>query len=86
MMKYLLLCILFASTLALGPTPAIAQDSSKAPCSSFQKLPDGNWKVLRPVKIEHATSSVMLGAGMTIGPGTNAVGVNLYYALQKNCK
>ncbi len=87
MIKYLGPSLVLVCFAAWATAPAIAQaQNGKAPCSSFQKLPDGNWKVLRPVKIENASSSVMLSAGMIIGAGTNALGVNLYNALQKNCK
>jgi hypothetical protein len=71
--------------MTLGIVPAVAQ-TGKAPCASFQKLPDGKWKVLRAVKIEHASASVMLSAGMMIGPGTKALGVDIYAALQKSCQ
>jgi hypothetical protein len=84
MAKYLVLSIVLACSVACGTASAIAQRGN-APCSSFQKLPDGKWKVLKAVKIEHGTQAVMLSANMTIGPGTKAVGVDLYAALQKSC-
>ena len=84
MNKQLVLFIALAGAMILGIPRAIAQ-TAKAPCASFQKLPEGKWRVLRPVKIEHGSASVMLSAGMTIGPGTKAVGVDIYAALQKSC-
>ena len=34
--------------LILASIPVSAQ-TGKAPCASFQKLPDGKWNVLRPI-------------------------------------
>jgi hypothetical protein len=85
MIKHPVHSIVVACSVILGIAPALAE-TGKAPCASFQRLPDGKWKVLRPVKIEHASASVMLSAGMTIGPGTKAVGVDIYAALQKSCQ
>jgi len=85
MSKHLVLSIGVACAVTVGVAPGIAQ-TGKAPCASFQKLPDGKWKVINPVKIEHASTSVMLSAGMIIGPGTKAAGVDIYAALQKSCR
>jgi hypothetical protein len=85
MIKHPVHSIVVACSVILGIAPALAE-TGKAPCASFQRLPDGKWKVLRPVKIEHASAGVMLSAGMTIGPGTKAVGVDIYAALQKSCQ
>jgi hypothetical protein len=57
----------------------------KAPCGSFQKLPDGKWKVVSPVKIETDKGSGMLSPGKTINPGTNVAGVDIFAALQRSC-
>jgi len=64
--------------------PAQAQ-SGKAPCGSFQKLPDGQWSVIKTVKIEHGNASAMINPGTTIGPGTRVAGADIYTALQQNC-
>jgi hypothetical protein len=85
MIKHPVHSIVVACAVILGIAPALAE-TGKAPCASFQRLPDGKWKVLRPVKIEHASASVMLSAGVTIGPGTKAAGVDIYAALQKSCQ
>lgn len=85
MIKHYVRSVVVACAVTLGIAPAIAQNG-KAPCASFQRLPDGKWKVLRPVKLERASASVMLSAGVTIGPGTKAVGVDIYAALQKSCQ
>jgi hypothetical protein len=65
--------------------PAYAQ-TAKAPCISFQKLPDGNWSVAKAIKIEHGHASAILNPGKIISPGTQAAGVDVYAALQKNCQ
>lgn len=83
MIKYFSIPAVFASFL-FAPVAVYAQ-ASKAPCGSFQKLPDGKWSVVKPVKIEHGKASVILNTGTTIGPGTEVVGVDLYEALGKNC-
>jgi len=67
----------------LAPRVGYAED--KAPCGSFQKLPDGKWKVVSPVKIETDKGSGMLSAGKTIAPGTQVAGVDLFAALQRSC-
>jgi hypothetical protein len=84
MNKHLVLSFIAAGAVMAALGSAIAQ-TGKAPCASFQKLPEGKWKVISPVKIEHASTSVMLSTGMTIGPGTKAAGVDIYAALQKSC-
>jgi len=67
---------------------AAAQTSqnSKAPCGSFQKLSDGKWNVLKPIKIQHGTNSVILQPGTLISPTTRVTGIDLYAALQKSCQ
>ena len=56
-----------------------------APCGSFQKLADGKWKVVAPVKIETDKGSGMLSPGRTIVPGTQVGGVDIFAALQRSC-
>jgi len=73
--------VFFIASVSLS---AIAQ-AGKAPCASFQKLPDGKWTVLKPVKIENGTVGVMLNPGTVISPGTRVTGVDIYAALQKSC-
>jgi hypothetical protein len=77
--------VAFSSLLFLGILPTFAQNG-KAPCGSFQKLPNGTWNVVKPIKIEHGTTSATLKAGDSIKPGTHVTGVDLYAALQKNCQ
>jgi hypothetical protein len=79
---FLILAALASSQLASIATYAQA---GKAPCGSFQKLPDGKWNVLKPIKIEHGAQSAMLSTGTIISPGTHVSGVDLYVALEKNC-
>ena len=64
---------------------AVYAQTGKAPCGSFQKLTDGKWNVLKPVKIEHGNASAILSPGTAIVPGTIVAGVDIYAALQKNC-
>jgi hypothetical protein len=73
----------FALTL-LGPSVGYAED--KAPCGSFQKLPDGKWQVVAPVKIETDKGSGMLSPGKTINPGMQVAGIDVFAALQRSCK
>ena len=68
----------------LFPLVGYAQ-TNKAPCGSFQKTADGNWKVISPVKIETDKGSGMLSPGTTINPGKNVAGVDIYAALQRSC-
>jgi hypothetical protein len=74
------------SSVTLLASPQASAENSKAPCGSFQKLPDGAWNVLKPVKIEHGTTSATLNPGTSIKPGTRVTGVDLYAALQKGCQ
>ena len=74
-----------AASVVLVGLPAIAENS-KAPCGSFQKLPDGKWNVLKPVKIEHGKASTVVNPGNKIAPGTHVSGVDLYAALEKSCQ
>ena len=83
MSKYLSFPAIVVSAL-LASVTAQAQ-SGKAPCGSFQKLPDGQWSVLRTVKIEHGNASAMINPGTTIGPGTRVAGADIYLALKRSC-
>lgn len=60
-------------------------EGEKAPCGSFQKLADGTWKVVSPVKIETDKGSGMLSPGTTIKAGKQIGGVDVYAALQRSC-
>jgi hypothetical protein len=60
-------------------------EENKAPCGSFQKLPDGKWKVISPVKIETDKGSGMLSPGKLINPGMLLAGVDIFAALQRSC-
>jgi len=79
------LSILIAAALLAFTAPAAHAQAGKAPCSAFQKLPNGNWTVAQTIKIEHGSASATLNPGLIVSPGTQAAGVNLYAALQKNC-
>ena len=68
MIKYLLIPAVFAS-FPLVSTRRVWTATGKAPCGSFQKLPNGKWSVVRPVKIENGHTSVVINPGTTIGPG-----------------
>jgi len=79
--------VFISSLLAVFAAGSVAlANNGNAPCGSFQKLPSGSWNVLKPVKIEHGTTSAVLQAGTTIHPGTHVSGVDLYDALQKSCQ
>jgi hypothetical protein len=74
----------FVMTLVLGIIPAYAQ-STAAPCSAFQKQPDGKWKALRPINIQTDKGSAMVSPGTIISPGTLVAGADVYAALQQSC-
>jgi hypothetical protein len=65
---------------------AVPAQAAKAPCASFQKQPDGKWKVLRTVKIQNGQVSVVLSPGTPISPGAHVTGVDIYSALQASCQ
>jgi hypothetical protein len=65
--------------------PLVGRAQDKAPCASFQRLTDGTWKVVSPVKIETDKGSGMLSPGTTITAGKQIAGVNIYAALQRSC-
>ena len=69
---------------ALAPHVGFAE-GDKAPCGSFQKQPDGKWKVVLPVKIETDQGSGMLSPGTIIAPGRQVAGVDIFAALQRSC-
>jgi hypothetical protein len=68
----------------LGAIPTHAQNTA-APCSAFQKQPDGKWKALRPINIQTDKGSAIIGPGMIISPGTMVAGADVYAALQQSC-
>ena len=81
MIKYLSIPAVLGSCLLASS--AVYGQTGKAPCGSFQKLPNGKWSVVRPVKIENAKTSAMINPGTIIGPGTHVLGTDIYAALQK---
>ena len=83
MNKHLLISAAFAYSLLASNT--VYAQASRAPCGSFHKLPNGNWSVVKLVKIEHGNSSSMLSKGMIIAPGTRVSGVDMFAALNKSC-
>jgi hypothetical protein len=60
--------------------------ADKAPCGAFQKLGNGNWNVVKAVKMENGKASVMLKPGTSISPGMMVMNFDIYAALQKNCQ
>jgi hypothetical protein len=84
MIRQLAISALLASSLALAPQ-AMAAPAAKVPCGSFQKLPDGKWKVVRTVKIQNGQVSVVLNPGSPISPGARVTGVDIYAALEASC-
>lgn len=83
MIRQLATSALLASAIALAHQAIAAP--AKVPCSSFQKLPDGKWKVLRAIKIQNGQVSVMLNPGTPISPGARVTGVDIYAALEASC-
>jgi hypothetical protein len=71
-------------TFVLAAIPAHAQNTA-APCSAFQKQPDGKWKALRPINIQTDKGSAMVSPGTIISPGTVVAGADVYAALQQSC-
>lgn len=69
----------------LSSGAAVAQTTTKAPCGSFKKLSNGNWVVVKPIRIEHGNNSASLNVGTVIGPGSQVAGTNIYSALQSGC-
>jgi len=74
----------FVITFVLGTIPAYAQNTA-APCSAFQKQPDGKWKALRPINIQTDKGSAVVSPGTIISPGTVVAGADVYAALQQSC-
>jgi len=72
------------ATFVLATIPAYPQNTT-APCSAFQKQPDGKWKALRPINIQTDKGSAMVSPGTIISPGTVVAGADVYAALQKSC-
>lgn len=85
MSNHLSIPAVFASAVViLTAMPAFAV-TDNAPFSSFQKLSDGRWNVLKPVKIDNGKVTVTINPGTSISPSTRVAGVNLYAALEKSC-
>lgn len=84
MIKHLSIPAVIAVSMTLVSMPVSAQ-TGRAPCSAFQKLADGKWNVLKPVKIDNGKVSATVQPGTTIGPGTRVTGVDIYAALEKSC-
>lgn len=76
---------LIVSAVLVSSIVASVQAHGKAPCDSFQRLANGNWKVVKLIKIENGQTSVMLSSGTIVAPGTKAAGADIYAALQKTC-
>jgi hypothetical protein len=84
MIKYLSTTVFVASAVLVSISLCARAD--KAPCAAFQRLPNGNWNVVKAVKIENGKASVMLKPGTSIAPGTRVTNVDIYSALQKSCQ
>jgi hypothetical protein len=84
MIKKLLTTIVVAGVVLVAISVCARAD--KAPCGAFQKLPNGNWNVVKAVKIENGKASVMLKPGTSIAPGMLITNVDIYTALQKSCQ
>ena len=84
MIRHLLTPAILAFTCLVSV--AVHAQTSKAPCGSFQKLPDGKWSVRKQIKIEHGSASAMLNPGTILGPGAQVAGVDIYAALQGSCR
>ena len=80
-----LLSIQMAVASALVASTAVSAQTGKAPCGAFAKLPDGKWRVLKPVKIENGNLSTMVATGTVIVPGARVTGIDVYAALEKSC-
>jgi hypothetical protein len=85
MLKFLSTTVLMAGV-GLISLCISARGADKAPCAAFQKLPNGNWNVVKAVKIENGKASVMLKPGTSIAPGMLVTNVGIYAALQKSCQ
>ena len=74
-------------TLILLSFGATAAETTSAPCGSFKKLSNGNWAVVKPIRIENAnaSASAVLNPGTVIGPGSQVAGTDIYAALQRGC-
>lgn len=77
--------ILTAVACAFLASTAVSAQTGRAPCGSFQKLPGGKWRALKPVKVENGSVSAVIGTGTTIGPGARVTGLDVYAALEKSC-
>ncbi len=84
MVRSILIAATVVALTALAPVVGFAE-GDKAPCGSFEKLADGTWKVVSPVKIETDKGSGMLSPGTTIKAGKQFAGVDIYAALQRSC-
>jgi hypothetical protein len=60
--------------------------ADKPPCPAFQKMPNGKWNVVKLVKIENGSASVMLKPGTSIVPGMLVTNYDVYSALEKSCQ
>jgi hypothetical protein len=72
-------------TLILLSSGAAAAVTITAPCGSFKKLSNGNWAVVKPIKIENGNNSAFLNPGTIVGPGSRVAGFDIYAALQSGC-
>ncbi len=81
MIKHLSILVVFASCL-LASSAVYAQ---KAPCGSFQKLPNGKWSVVKTIKIENKTASAVLNPGTILDSTTRVAGADLFAVLERSC-
>jgi hypothetical protein len=84
MIRSIVFAVAVLAFTGVAPLVGLAE-GDKAPCGSFQKLADGTWKVVSPVKIETDKGSGMLSPGTTIAAGKHIAGVDIYAALQRSC-
>jgi hypothetical protein len=71
--------------------PALAQVSTTPPslaiqCQSFERQPNGMWKIIQPVTIVSQGATISLGPGAAFGPGVIFAGINLYELLERQCR
>jgi hypothetical protein len=83
MIKHLSILAVFASCLLASST--VYAQTGKAPCGSFQKLPNGKWSVIKTIKIENKTASAVLNPGTILDPTTRVAGADLSAVLERNC-
>jgi hypothetical protein len=83
MIKHLSILAVFASCLLASG--AVYAQAGKAPCGSFQKLPNGKWSVVKTIKIENKTASAVLNPGTILDSTTRVAGADLFAVLERSC-